>query len=37
MSEVLRRRELELVEGAGHVPWLGDPEPVARRVDAYLA
>ena len=25
MSEVLRRGELDLVEGAGHVPWLGDP------------
>ena len=37
MGEVLRRGELDVVDGAGHVPWLGDPEPVARRVDAFLA
>jgi pimeloyl-ACP methyl ester carboxylesterase len=35
--ELLPRGELEVVDAAGHVPWLDDPAGVARSVDRFLS
>jgi len=34
---LLPRGELQLVEGAGHMPWFDDPQQVAAHVDRFLA
>ncbi len=37
VAELLPRGELQLVNGAGHLPWLDDPRTVADHIDSFLA
>ena len=36
VADLLPRGELQLVDGAGHSPWLDDPDTVADHVARFL-